>query len=157
MENTLRIEEEQFKILNHHKTLPLGGVWPRKEGEIIPKLNTNTLKFDDILWLKDYDFHPRGPYSFATYKYRALIDFDNGWYVSIINGDHTWGDFDDYEMAIFNSKGQMINPWGCLTYNNDTDEWYGEIIDRITPEGVEEYLLKASKADFEDTGECIAI
>ncbi len=155
MENTLRIEDEQFKILNHHNTLPLGGVYPKKEGEKIPRLNNNTLKFNDILWMKDYEYHARGPHSFATFKYRAIIDFDNGWYVSIINGDHTFADFDQYEMAIFNSKGQMINPFGCLTYMSDMDEWYGEVIDRIDSESLEEYLLKASKADFEDTGECI--
>ena len=156
MENTLRLEDEQFKILNHHKTLPLGGVWPTKEGEIIPKLNTNTLKFDDILWLKDYDYHARGPYSFETYKYRAIIDFDNGWYVSIINGDHTFADHDEYEMAIFDADGQMINPFGYLTYLSDTDEWMGEVLERLDPEGVEEYLLKASNADFDD-GTCVAV
>lgn len=151
MENTLKFRDDQFDILNHHKTLPLGGVWP-EEGEKIPKLNNNTLKFKDILWLKDYNYHN----TVASFKYRAIIDFDNGWYVSIINGDHTFADFDEYEMAIFNSKGQMINPFGCLTYMSDTDEWYGEVLERLDLEGVEEYLLKASKADFEDTGECIA-
>jgi|11_taG_2_1085331.scaffolds.fasta_scaffold00131_36 hypothetical protein len=157
MENTLRLDDEQFKILNHHKTLPLGGVWPKEDGEIIPRLNNNTLKFDDILWMKDYEYHARGPYSFATFKYRAIIDFDNGWHVSIINGDHALGDCDEYEMAIFNSKGQMINPHGPLSYHSDTDEWFGDVIDRIPSEGVEEYLLKASKADFEDTGETIIV
>lgn len=144
MENTLTLKDDQIEILNHHKTLPLGGVWPKEEGETIPRLNNNTLKFDDILWMKDYDYHK----TYATFQYRAIIDFDNGWYVSIINGDHTYADHDEYEMAIFNSDGQMINPFGDLTYMSDTDEWYGEVIDRIDSEGVEEYLLKTSKADF---------
>ncbi len=152
MENTLEFRDEQFDILNHHNTLPLGGNMPG-EGKPIPKLNNNTLKFKDILWLRDYNYYNTR----ASLKYRAFIDFDNGWYVSIINGDHAFADFDEYEMAIFNSKGQMINPFGCLTYMSDTDEWYGEVLERLDPEGVEEYLLKASKADFEDTGECIIV
>jgi len=148
MENTLELRDDQIEILNHHKTLPLGGVYPKEEGERIPRLNDNTLKFDDILWMKDYEYHARGPYSFATFKYRAIIDFDNGWYVSIINGDHAVADFNEYEMAIFNSDGQMINPYGDLTYNETYDTYFGDVIDRLDSEGVEEYLLKASKADF---------
>ena len=153
MENALKLRDEQFDILNHHKTLPLGGSWPKEEGEKIPKINNNTLKFKDLLWLKDYNYYN----TVASFKYRAVIDFDNGWYVSIINGDHTFADHDEYEMAIFDADGQMINPFGYLTYLSDTDEWMGEVLERLDPEGVEEYLLKASKADFEDTGECIAI
>jgi hypothetical protein len=148
MENALEFTDEQFDILNHHKTLPLGGVWPQEEGEIIPRLNNNTLKFDDILWMKDYDYQDRGKYSFATYKYRAYVDFDNGWYVSIINGDHAFADYNEYEMAIFNSNGQMINPFGDLHYSETFDKLCGDVIERLDPEGVEKYLLKASKADF---------
>mgnify|MGYP003110736926 CR=1 FL=1 len=151
MKNTLEFRDDQLDILNHHKTLPLGGVWPKERGEKIPKINNNTLKFKDLLWLKDYNYHN----TVASFKYRAIIDFDNGWYVSIINGDHTFADYDEYEMAIFDSDGQMINPFGSLTYLSDTDEWMGEVLERLDPEGVEEYLLKASKADFEDTGEII--
>ena len=151
MENALKLRDEQFDILNHHKTLPLGGSWPKERGEKIPKINNNTLKFKDLLWLKDYNFYNTR----ASLKYRAIIDFDNGWYVSIINGDHTFADYNEYEMAIFDAEGQMINPFGYLTYLSDTDEWMGEVLERLDPEGVEEYLLKASKADFEDTGEII--
>ena len=151
MENALEFRDEQFDILNHHKTLPLGGSWPKKEGEKIPKINNNTLKFKDLLWLKDYNYHN----TVASFKYRAIIDFDNGWYVSIINGDHTFADFDEYEMAIFNSEGQMINPYGSLAYISDPDEWMGEVLERLDPEGIEEYLLKASKADFDDNGQII--
>ena len=144
MEGTIRITDEQFNILNHHKTLPLGGPMP-KEGKSVSIKNRNTLKFDDILWMKDYEYHDR----YATYKYRAFILFDNGWYVSIINGDYAFGEFYEYEMAVFNPDGQMINPYGDLDYCSETDEYFGDVLGHLNKDDVEKYLLKTSKADVE--------
>jgi len=132
MENTLTLRDDQIEILNHHKTLPLGDA------------NNNTLKFKDILWRKDYEYHK----TYATYQYRAIVDFNNGWYVSIINGQFTYSEYNEYEMAIFNSDGQMINPFGDLYYFDGIDEWCGNPIHGMQESDVEEYLLKTSKADF---------
>ena len=144
MENTIRITDEQFNILNHHKTLPLGGPMP-KEGKSVSIKNRNTLKFDDILWMKDYKYYDRH----ASYKYRAIVLFDNGWGVSIINGDHTFGEYYEYEMAIYDSDGQMINPFGDLNYNEDMDEYFGDVLGHLSKDDVEKYLLKTSKAHIE--------
>ena len=128
MENTLEFRDEQFNILNHHKTLPLDTQIPE----------------EDILWIKDYEYYDR----YASYKYRAFVLFDNGWHASIINGDYAFGEYDEYEMAIFDPDGQMINPFGDLDYCSDTDEYFGDVLGSLNKNDVEKYLLKTSKADF---------
>lgn len=138
MDKTLHIHDFQWEILNHHKTLPLGGVMP-EPGEPIPKLNDNKLNFDELLWLKDYEY---GEMS-ASFNYRALVAFDNGYFVSIINGTNGWTkEVDQYELAIFNPEGKMISLW------NDDPDWGGDPIHDLSEEGVEELLLQVSKGDL---------
>ncbi len=114
---SLEIFEKQFKQIKHHRTLPVSIDVSHISEKYIEELSfesptpDNTTKFEDIKWIKCYQFREDG---LATdLEYRSLITYDNGYAVSIVNGISSEGNFDEYEIALIH-KDDI-----CWLHEND--------------------------------------
>lgn len=68
--------------------------------------------------------------SFGFSINRAVLDLDNGWGISVINGGHTYSDEDTYEVGIrYNGK---------LHYDNEIAQ--GDVISYQLPEEIDNIL-----------------
>ena len=130
--------EKQFQQIKHHQTLPEileDGIMSKNIA--VPFFNLpqeNITEFKDILWLKDYDFREDG-YA-ITLMYRALVSFDNGYSLSIINGILSEGKADEYEIALKDSDGI------CWLHEKDVSF---DALGHLTASEVSKYLKIVSK------------
>jgi hypothetical protein len=114
--------QKQNKQIEFHKSLPLGldisnyNEEMLCEGYISPTPN-NTTEFQEIKWIKEYKFREDG---YAIHlEYRALIYFNNGYSVSIVNGVRSDGNYDEYEIALMDDDGICYHknvPFDILGY-----------------------------------------
>ena len=114
---SLETFEKQFKQIKHHRTLPVSIDVSHISEKYIEELSfesptpDNTTKFEDIKWIKCYQFREDG---LATdLEYRSLITYDNGYAVSIVNSISSEGNFDEYEIALIH-KDDI-----CWLHEND--------------------------------------
>jgi hypothetical protein len=66
----------------------------------------------------------------------SRLEFDNGWSVSVVKGQHTYGgDKGLYELAVFKD--------GEIHYDNDVAN--GDVVGYLRPEDVTDVMIKIQK------------
>ena len=133
------------EVRAHHETLPMayGYSWKTKKDDEYEEdyslaQHHNVFKFDDLKWTLIYisrgeDNKP------LEWNARAYVSFDNGFYVSILNGLYSVGDVDEYELAIMDKDG--------ICYDTPLSD---DIIGHLTKEDVEKWLKDVSQLDYND-------
>jgi hypothetical protein len=131
----------------HHKTLPIAFGYSIKdigqeyEEEYSLQEHKNVFNFDDLKWTLVYVTREEDMYPLQRIA-RAYVDFDNGFYVSIINGLYSIGDVDQYEIAIMDKNGVCYD----TTLTDD-------VVGGLDKQGVEKWLRSVSLLDYDEVHE----
>ena len=125
-----------LKYIDHHETLNVIGEVP-EDGTYNFTHPDNTTKFEDLTWIKDYTYI--GPDNkLVSAMVRSYVCFDNGFHASIINGTNAYGLPNQYECAVLNEDGHIVDDEGIL------HEWADPYC-HLSVEKLEELLVKISK------------
>ena len=128
----------------HHKTLPIAFGYSiidkgqEYEEEYSLQEHKNVFNFDDLKWTLIYITREEDMYPLQRIA-RAYVDFDNGFYVSIINGLYSVGDIDQYEIAIMDKGG--------VCYDTPLTD---DVIGCLDKQGVEKWLRSVSLLDYNE-------
>lgn len=143
----MKVKRKNVKeVRAHHETLPMayGYSWKvSKDDESVQEeyslaQHHNVFKFDELQWTLIYITRKEDNYP-LEWNARAYVSFDNGFYVSILNGLYSTGDVDEYELAIMDKDG--------ICYDTPLSD---DIIGHLTKEDVEKWLKDVSELDFND-------
>lgn len=134
------------EVRAHHQTLPMAYGYSYKvnvndesvEEDYSLAQHHNVFKFDDLQWTLIYITREDDNYPIER-NARAYVSFDNGFYVSIINGLYSIGDVDEYELAIMDKDG--------ICYDTPLSD---DVIGNLTKEDVEKWLKDVSELDYND-------
>ena len=125
-----------LKYIDNHETLNVIGE-ATEDGVYKFTHPDNTTKFEDLTWIKDYTYI--GPDNrLISAMVRSYVCFDNGFHASIINGTNAYGLPNQYECAVLNEDGHIVDDEGIL------HEWadpYGN----LSLKELEKLLVKTSK------------
>ena len=125
-----------LKHVDHHKTLNVIGE-VTEDGTYEFTHPDNTTKFEDLTWIKDYIY--AGPDNkLVSAMVRSYVFFDNGFHASLIAGTNAYGEPGQYECAVLDEDGHIVDDEGIL------HEWadpYGN----LSIKELEKLLVKISK------------
>tara|TARA_R100000700_G_scaffold22879_1_gene29638 strand:+ start:61 stop:471 length:411 start_codon:yes stop_codon:yes gene_type:complete len=125
-----------LKHVDHHETLNVIGK-VTEEGAYEFTHPDNTIKFKDLTWVKDY-IHVGPDNKLVTAMVRSYVCFDNGFHASIINGTNAFAEPGQYECAVLNKDGDIVDDEGIL------HEWTDPYC-YLSVEELEKLLVKISK------------
>ena len=142
----MKLKRKNVKeVRAHHETLPMayGYSWKvNKDAESVEEdyslaKHHNVFKFDDLQWTLIYITRKEDNYP-IEWNARAYISFDNGFYVSILNGLYSIGDVDEYELAIMDKDG--------ICYDTPLSD---DVVGGLTKEDVEKWLKDVSELPYD--------
>ena len=140
--NIMRKKAEDLRA--HHKTLPIAfrySIIDKGQGyeeEYSLEEHKNVFNFNDLKWTLIYVTREEDMYPLQCIA-RAYVDFDNGFYVSIINGLYSIGGIDQYEIAILDENG--------ICYDTPLTD---DVVGCLDKQGVEKWLRSVSLLDYDD-------
>jgi hypothetical protein len=134
------------KLEKHHNKLPIAYKYFLNETQEDKRHrlreHNNIFKFDDLEFTLIYVTRTIDNYP-LTREVRAYVDFDNGFYVSILNSIHSHGAIDEYEIAILDENG--------ICYDTPLTN---DVVGHLDKKGVEKWLKDVSELDYNNrTGE----
>jgi len=126
----------KLKHIDHHETLNVIGE-VTEDGVYKYTHPDNTTEFRYLTWIKDYAY--MGPSNkVISAMVRSHVCFDNGYQASIISGNNAFAEPGQYECAVLNEDGNIVDDEGIL------HEWTDPYC-YLSVEELEKLLVKISK------------
>lgn len=130
------------ELEEHHNTLLIAHEyhWNDKHEERYQnyrlKEHVNVFKFDELEWTIVYMDKSENNFPILR-EARAYVEFDNGFYISILNSKHSQGAIDEYEIAILDENG--------ICYDTPLTN---DVVGHLDKKGVEKWLKDISELDY---------
>ena len=139
------------ELEKHHNTLPIAHEYFWTDARYLDdmgvqsddrayrlKEHNNVVKFDELEWTLIYIDRVEDNYPLQR-DARAYVQFDNGFYVSILSSKHSVGNIGQYELGILDANG--------LCYDTPLTN---DVVGYLDKEDVEKWLKDVSELDYDN-------
>ncbi len=153
MDHRTKLYKKVKELEKHHNTLPIAHEYFWTDGRYNSlndmgiqsddrayrlKEHNNVVKFDELEWTLIYIDRVKDNYPLQR-EARAYVQFDNGFYVSILSSKHSYGNIDQYELGILDDNG--------LCYDTPLTN---DVVGYLDKEDVEKWLKDVSELDYDN-------